>query len=97
MYFATMWSYLGGFATLVFLAAPVAYLGFGVQPVDSFGRDFLVHVAPYLVAGQLLLVVGRGVNTWRGQQYGLALFPLWIRACVPPPATSGSAGAWASS
>jgi cellulose synthase (UDP-forming) len=83
MYFSTMWSYLGGFATLVFLAAPVAYLGFGVQPVDSFGRDFVVRVVPYLVAGQLLsLVVGRGVSTWRAQQYGLALFPLWIRACV---------------
>jgi cellulose synthase (UDP-forming) len=83
MYFATMWSYLAGFTALVFLAAPVAYLAFGAQPVTSFGQDFLVRVAPYLLVSQVLaLVVGRGVNTWRGQQYSLALFPLWIRACV---------------
>jgi cellulose synthase (UDP-forming) len=27
-------------------------------------------------------VVGYGIKTWRGQQYSLALFPLWIRACT---------------
>ncbi len=38
---------------------------------------------PFLIANQLLfLVVGWGVKTWRGQQYSLALFPLWIRACT---------------
>ena len=26
----------------------------------------------------LFYVVGRGVKTWRGQQYSLALFPVWI-------------------
>ena len=41
-----------------------------------------MHFAPYIVVNQLLfLVVGYGVKTWRGQQYSLALFPLWIRAC----------------
>ena len=24
----------------------------------------------------------RGIPTWRGQQYSLALFPIWIRACT---------------
>ena len=33
MYFATMWSYLSGFAALVYIAAPVIYLTFGVLPV----------------------------------------------------------------
>jgi len=33
------------------------------------------------VVNQLLFaVVGKGVKTWRGQQYSLALFPVWIRA-----------------
>jgi cellulose synthase (UDP-forming) len=30
----------------------------------------------------LFTVVGWRVKTWRGQQYSLALFPLWIRACT---------------
>jgi cellulose synthase (UDP-forming) len=36
---------------------------------------------PYLIVNQLLFfIVGYGVKTWRGQQYSLALFPIWIRA-----------------
>lgn len=82
MYLATMWSYLAGFAALVFLAAPVLYLVAGVQPVSTYGDAFLLHLLPYLLASQVLFrVVGHGLRTWRGQQYNLALFPLWIRAC----------------
>ena len=82
MYFATMWSYLSGFAAVVFLTAPIVYLCFGVLPVKAYGLDFLAHFVPYMLFNQLLfLVVGYGVKTWRGQQYSLALFPLWIRAC----------------
>jgi cellulose synthase (UDP-forming) len=83
MYFATMWSYLSGFAAVVFIAAPVLYLCFGVLPVNAYGLQFLTFFAPYMLANQLLfLVVGYGIRTWRGQQYSLALFPLWIRACL---------------
>ena len=83
MYFATMWSYLSGFAAVAYLAAPIIYLTTGILPVDSFGLDFLEHFVPYMLFNQLLfLVVGYGVKTWRGQQYSLALFPLWIRACT---------------
>lgn len=83
MYTATMWSYLSGFAALAFLAAPIIYLCFGVLPVDSFGLGFLAHFLPFMIANQLLFfVVGYGVRTWRGHQYTLALFPLWIRASV---------------
>jgi cellulose synthase (UDP-forming) len=83
MYFATMWSYLAGFAAVVFLAAPVTYLCFGVRPVHSYGLTFLLLFLPYVAANQVLFfVVGYGVKTWRGHQYSLALFPLWIRACV---------------
>jgi cellulose synthase (UDP-forming) len=81
MYLGTMWSYLSGFAAIPFLVAPMLYLCFGIRPVNSFGEDFLVHFAPFFVLNQLLfVVVGYGVKTWRGQQYSLALFPLWIRA-----------------
>ncbi len=83
MYFATMWSYLAGFAAVVYLVAPVVYLCFGVLPVKAYGLTFLAFFLPYVVLNQLLFaVVGYGVKTWRGHQYSLALFPLWIRACV---------------
>ena len=83
MYFATMWSYLSGFAAVVYIAAPIIYMLLGTKPVISFGGDFFVRLVPFLIANQLLfLVVGWGVKTWRGQQYSLALFPLWIRACT---------------
>jgi cellulose synthase (UDP-forming) len=83
MYFATMWSYLSGFTAIIYLAAPMLYLFFGVRPVQSYGGDLIAHLVPYLITTQLLfLVVGHGIKTWRGQQYSLALFPLWIRACT---------------
>ncbi|QSR27037.1 cellulose synthase [Nocardioides aromaticivorans] len=83
MYFATMWSYLSGFAAIPFLVAPIVYLCFGVLPVHAYGLTFVSFFLPYFLANQLLfLVIGYGVRTWRGQQYSLALFPLWIRACV---------------
>lgn len=82
MYFATMWSYLSGFAAVVYLTAPVLYLCFGVMPVAAWSLDFFARFLPYFIINQaLFLVVGRGMKTWRGQQYSLALFPLWITAC----------------
>ncbi|MFC4904866.1 glycosyltransferase family 2 protein [Kocuria oceani] len=83
MYFATMWSYLSGFAAVVYFAAPIVYLVLGILPVSSLSWDFFVRFIPFMVVNQLLfLVVGRGIPTWRGQQYSLALFPIWIRACT---------------
>ncbi|HZU77565.1 MAG TPA: glycosyltransferase [Dehalococcoidia bacterium] len=81
MYLSTMWSYLSGFATVLYLAAPIAYLGFGISPVRSFEPAFFLHLIPYLIVNQALFVtVGWGRPTMRGQQYNLALFPLWIKA-----------------
>ncbi len=83
MYFATMWSYLSGFAAVVYTAAPVIYLIFGVLPVMGWTVDFFARFLPYFVVNQVMfLVVARGIRTWRGQQYSLALFPVWIVACV---------------
>lgn len=82
MYFSTMWSYLSGFAALAYIAGPIVYLTFGVLPVEAFGSEFFARFLPYFVANQLLfVVVARGIATWRGQQYSLALFPVWIMAC----------------
>jgi cellulose synthase (UDP-forming) len=81
MYWSTMWSYLSGFAAIVYVAAPAIYLMIGVLPVDSIGSEFFARLIPFLLVNQLLFfVVGRGSKTWRGQQYSLALFPVWIKA-----------------
>jgi cellulose synthase (UDP-forming) len=81
MYLATMISYWSGFASVVYLAAPLLYMFFLVLPVKAFSTDFLLHLLPYLLANFVFLsIVGWGRKTWRGQQYALALFPLWIRA-----------------
>ncbi|EYT61720.1 cellulose synthase [Dietzia sp. UCD-THP] len=82
MYWSTMWSYLSGFAALAYFAAPVIYLTLGVLPVQAWSVDFFARLIPFLVLSQLLFfIAGRGNPTWRGQQYSLALFPVWIAAC----------------
>lgn len=81
MYFATMWSYVSGFFSVVYLVAPILYLVFGILPVRAFSTDFFLHLIPYLVVNQVLfLIIGWKRPTWRGQQYSLALFPVWIKA-----------------
>jgi cellulose synthase (UDP-forming) len=81
MYFATMWSYLSGFFALVYLSAPVLYLFFGWTPVMAFSDEFFWRLIPFLIINQILfIVVAWGLPTWRGQQYSLALFPIWIKA-----------------
>ncbi|WP_278312447.1 glycosyltransferase [Lolliginicoccus levis] len=82
MYWATMWSYLAGFAAIIYFAAPVLYLTLGIMPVQAWSVDFFIRLIPFLIVNQLMfLVVSRGTPTWRGQQYNLALFPVWIKAC----------------
>ncbi|MCZ9883038.1 glycosyltransferase family 2 protein [Arthrobacter sp. B2a2-09] len=83
MYFSTMWSYLSGFTAVVYFAAPIIYLVLGILPVSSLSPDFFSRFIPFMVANQLLFqVAGHGIKTWRGQQYSLALFPTWIKACT---------------
>jgi cellulose synthase (UDP-forming) len=82
MYFATMWTYLSGYAAVIYFAAPIIYLLLGILPVISLSGDFFIRFIPFMIANQLLFAVaGRGIPTWRGQQYSLALFPTWIKAC----------------
>ncbi|WP_411374524.1 glycosyltransferase family 2 protein [Arthrobacter sp. MPF02] len=82
MYFATMWTYLSGYAAVIYFAAPIIYLLLGILPVTSLSWDFFIRFIPFMVVNQILFAVaGRGIPTWRGQQYSLALFPTWIKAC----------------
>jgi len=77
-----MYSYLAGFAALAYIAAPAIYLIFGIMPVTAYSWDFFGRLIPFLMLNQLMfIIISRGTPTWRGQQYSLALFPVWIRAC----------------
>ncbi|TFD61776.1 glycosyltransferase [Cryobacterium suzukii] len=81
MYFSTMWSYLSGYAALVYFAAPAVFLCFGILPVNTTALEFFLRFLPFMVANQLLFIISsHGISTWRGQQYSLALFPVWIKA-----------------
>lgn len=83
LYFSTMWSYLSGFAAIVYFAAPIVFLCLGILPVSTTAFEFFLRFLPFMVVNQLLFfVAARGVPSWRGQQYSLALFPVWIRAMV---------------
>lgn len=83
MYFATMWSYLSGFFSAIYLAAPIAYLFFGMLPVRTQAEEFAWRLVPYLLTNELIfLIAGWKLATWRGRQYSLALFPLWIQATI---------------
>ncbi|WP_322494605.1 glycosyltransferase [Chloroflexus sp.] len=89
-YFDTMWSYLSGAPTIIYLISPVLYLVFGLLPVNALSDEFFWRLAPYLIINQLLFaVISWGRPTWRGQQYSLALFPLWIKAV-----TTAAANVW---
>lgn len=81
MYFATMWSYLSGIFAPVYLLAPVLYLFFGWLPVKALSSEFFWHLVPYLLINEILFaVIGWGRPTFRGRQYSLALFPIWLAA-----------------
>ena len=81
MYFSTMWSYLSGFAAVVYFAAPIVFLCFGILPVSTTAWEFFLRFLPFMAINQLMFAfAGHGVATWRGQQYSLALFPVWIAA-----------------
>ena len=92
MYFATMWTYLSGFAAVVYFAAPIVYLLFGILPVSSLSADFFIRFIPFMVVNQLLFAVAG-----RGHPH-LARPAIQPGACSRPgsrrarrrPATSGS-------
>ena len=82
-YFTTMFSYFSGFASLIYLVAPIIYLLTGIAPVTSYAGEFLIRIVPLLLVNKLLFAyVSWGIDTKRGEQYSLALFPLWIQAVL---------------
>jgi len=83
MYLSTMWSYFSGFAAVVYFLGPIIFLCFGVLPVKTSPLQFFAHFIPFMIANQCIFIIaGRGISTWRGQQYSYALFPIWIKATI---------------
>jgi cellulose synthase (UDP-forming) len=83
MYWATMWSYFSGFFSVIYLVAPILYLFFGILPVQAYSLEFMLRLFPYLLINQAVFIaVAWRTQTWRGQQYTLALFPIWIQAVL---------------
>ncbi len=82
-YFTTMYSYFSGFVSLIYLLAPVIYLLTGIAPVVSYAGEFLWRIIPYLLMNKIMFkYVSWGIDVRRGEQYSLAMFPLWIQAVV---------------
>jgi cellulose synthase (UDP-forming) len=82
-YFTTVYSYFSGFTSVIYLVAPIIYLLTGISPVQSFAGEFLWRIIPYLILNKIMFrYVAWGLDVFRGEQYSLALFPLWIRAVI---------------
>jgi len=82
-YFTTMYSYFSGFFNLVYILSPIIYLLTTIAPVSAWSLEFAWRLLPFLVLNKLVFrYVGWGLSIWRGEQYSLALFPLWIQAVV---------------
>lgn len=81
MYAQTMFSYLSPLWIVPFLAAPIVYMFCGVAPIAAYDAAFLAHFAPFLVLNKVAFMVGTwGVNPYRGEQYFIDSFPLYLRA-----------------
>ena len=81
MYLGTIWGYLQGFFSVIYLSLPIIFMFTGIAPVRAFDTTFFWHLVPYLVLNQLMfMIVAWGKPTLRGQQYNLALFPVWIQS-----------------
>lgn len=70
--------FLTGWTTAVYLSMPIAYLFFGVQPLDPVGvQTFLLAFTPYIVLS-LATVASLGVGSYTFAAYSLAVSTFWI-------------------
>ena len=82
-YFTTIYSYFSGFASLIFIISPLIYLTTRIAPVATYSAEFLWRLVPFLLFNRLMFkYISHGTSVRRGEQYSLALFPVWIKAVV---------------
>ena len=81
MYFSTFWSYTGAIWLMILLASPVIFMFTNIPPVQSYSMDFFVHLIPFLFFNQFALMIATwGINSNRGGQFFIAIFPIVIKA-----------------
>jgi len=82
-YFTTIYSYFSGFANLIFILSPLIFLVTRIAPVTTYSAEFLWRLVPFLLLNRLMFkYISRGTRVRRGEQYSLALFPVWIKAVM---------------
>jgi cellulose synthase (UDP-forming) len=82
-YVTTMYSYFNGFFSLILILSPIIYLFTGIPPVSAWSWEFALRLIPFLLLNKFIFrYIAWGLSVWRGEQYSLALFPLWIQAVV---------------
>jgi cellulose synthase (UDP-forming) len=81
MYFSTFWSYTGAIWLTVLLFSPIIYMFTNIAPVESYSMDFFIHLIPFLFFNQVALMIATwGINSNRGGQFFIAIFPIVLRA-----------------
>jgi len=81
MYFSTFWSYTGAIWLVILLLSPLIYMFTNIAPVESYSMSFFLHLVPFLFFNQMMLMVATwGVESNRGSQFFIAIFPMVIRA-----------------
>ena len=82
-YFTTIFSYFSGFSNLILILAPIIYMFTGIAPVNAWSWDFMLRLIPFLLLNKILFrFVAGDIPVFRGEQYSLGLFSLWIQAVV---------------
>jgi cellulose synthase (UDP-forming) len=80
-HFYSVLVYTDGVLNLVFFAAPIVYLIFGILPINTMGTNFLGRWIPLYVAGRILSrLMARGTETpfWFNERNSMAKF--WTHA-----------------
>jgi len=81
MYFSTFWSYTGAIWLTILLFSPIVYMFTDIAPVQSYSMDFFIHLIPFLFFNQsALMVASWGINSNRGGQFFIAIFPIVLKA-----------------
>jgi len=81
MYFSTFWSYTGAIWLVILLLSPIIFMFTNIPPVHSYSMDFFIHLIPFLFFNQLALMVATwGINSNRGGQFFIAIFPIVLKA-----------------
>jgi cellulose synthase (UDP-forming) len=83
LYFNMIYSYFGGFVNLIYMLVPILFLFVQFSAVSSWSWGFVLRLLPLLILNRIMFMyIARGLSANRGEQYSIALFPIWIQAIL---------------